>query len=100
MRVITKSKGNYWKSGRGNFDSVELRYIPDSAARTQTLISGQIDAANRLSLRTLFRDYGYRPQRSLSFEKAGLRFKLPADTSEVKKQKRGRRIDQGELERP
>ena len=44
VRVITKNKGNYWKPGRGNFDSVELRYIPDAAARMQALISGQIDA--------------------------------------------------------
>ena len=53
VRVITKSKGNYWKPNRGNFDSVEIRYIPDAAARTQALISGQIDAANRLDARTV-----------------------------------------------
>jgi hypothetical protein len=44
----------------------------------------KIEPGKRLKLRTLFRDYGYRPQRSLSFEKAGLHLKLPADTSEAK----------------
>ena len=53
VRVITKNKGNYWKPGRGNFDSVELRYIPDSAARVQALISGQIDGGNRLDAKTV-----------------------------------------------
>src|SRR5260370_10397706 len=53
VRVITKRKGDYWKPGRGNFDSVELRYIPDAAARTQALISGQIDAGNRLDAKTV-----------------------------------------------
>src|SRR5262249_17389219 len=53
VRVITKNHGNYWKPNRGNFDSVELRYIPDAAARVQALISGQIDAGNRLDARTV-----------------------------------------------
>ena len=54
VRVLTKNRGgDYWKPNRGNFDSVELRYIPDSAARVQALISGQIDAANRLDAKTV-----------------------------------------------
>jgi len=53
VRVVTKARtGGYWKKGRGNFEGVELRYIPDAAARTQALISGQIDAANRLDPKT------------------------------------------------
>jgi peptide/nickel transport system substrate-binding protein len=54
IRVITKRKpGAYWKPNRGNFDSVEVRYIGDASARTQALISGQIDGANRLDARTV-----------------------------------------------
>ena len=57
VRVLTKAKkGDYWKTGRGHFDSVELRYIPDVAARTQALKSGQIDAANRLAPKTISLD--------------------------------------------
>jgi peptide/nickel transport system substrate-binding protein len=54
VRVLTKlKKGGYWKPDRGNFDSIELRYIPDVSARTQALISGQIDAGNRLDAKTV-----------------------------------------------
>ncbi len=53
-RVLAKRKpGNYWKPGRGNFDMVELRYITDGAARTQALVTGQVDAVNRLDPKTV-----------------------------------------------
>jgi peptide/nickel transport system substrate-binding protein len=54
VRIVAKRKaGNYWKAGRGNFDSVELRYIGDAAARTQALVTGQVDAVNRLNPKTV-----------------------------------------------
>lgn len=53
VRIMTKNTGHYWKEGRAHFDSIELRYIPDAAARTQALISGQVDAVNRLDAKTV-----------------------------------------------
>lgn len=54
VRVLARRKpGNYWKPNRGNFDAVELRYILDATARTQALITGQVDAINRLDPKTV-----------------------------------------------
>ena len=54
VRILAKRKpGKYWKPGRGNFDAVELRYIGDTAVRTQALLTGQVDAVNRLNPKTV-----------------------------------------------
>ena len=53
IRVLTKNTGRYWKPNSAWFDSVELKYIPDESARSQALLSGQIDAANRLDPKTV-----------------------------------------------
>lgn len=54
IRVVAKRKpGNYWKPNRGHFDTVELRYILDTAARTQALVTGAVDAINRLNPKTV-----------------------------------------------
>lgn len=53
VRIVFKNRGDYWKPKRGNFDSVEIRYIQDPAARTSALQSGEVDACNRLDARTV-----------------------------------------------
>jgi peptide/nickel transport system substrate-binding protein len=51
--AFKKREGDYWKSNRGNFDAVAIRYIQDVAARTAALQSGEIDGGNRLDPRTV-----------------------------------------------
>lgn len=53
VRLVFKNRGDYWKAGRGNFDTVEIRNIQDAAARTAALQSGEIHAANRMDARTV-----------------------------------------------
>ena len=47
-----KRNPNYWKAGRAHFDAVEMIAIKDSTARTNALVSGQIDAFNFVELKT------------------------------------------------
>ncbi len=53
VRLVFKNRGDYWKPGRANFDTVEIRNIQDAAARTAALQSGEIHAANRMDARTV-----------------------------------------------
>ena len=53
VRLVFKNRGDYWKAGRGHFDTVEIRNIQDVAARTSALQSGEVHAANRLDARTV-----------------------------------------------
>jgi len=53
VRLVFKNRGDYWKEGRANFDTVEIRNIQDVAARTAALQSGEIHGANRLDARTV-----------------------------------------------
>jgi peptide/nickel transport system substrate-binding protein len=50
--TFKRKAGNYWKPNRANFDRVELRYIGDAAARTQALVTGQVDLINRVNPKT------------------------------------------------
>jgi len=53
VRATFKRKpGNYWKPNRGNFDRVELIYIPDANQRTTALQTGTVDIINRVSPKT------------------------------------------------
>jgi len=53
VRSVTKKRADYWKQGRAHVDSIELIDISDATARTNALISGQVDVINRLDARTV-----------------------------------------------
>ncbi len=46
--LLKKANGDYWKKDRGHADSIEITVINDGSARLNALISGQVDAINRL----------------------------------------------------
>src|SRR6516225_10129914 len=48
VRASLKKTRDYWKEGRGWLDAVEVTVINDGSARLNALISGQIDAINRV----------------------------------------------------
>jgi peptide/nickel transport system substrate-binding protein len=52
VRILTKRNPNYWKAGRAHFDEVEIIGINDTTARTNALLSGQVDLMNRCDLKT------------------------------------------------
>lgn len=53
VRVALKGTGSYWKTGRGHLDRVEITVINDATARLTALISGQVDAINRVDGKTV-----------------------------------------------
>ncbi|HSS64722.1 MAG TPA: ABC transporter substrate-binding protein, partial [Gammaproteobacteria bacterium] len=53
VRTSLKRNPNYWKQGRGHFDSAEVIVISDVAARTNALNTGEIDAMDRCDIKTL-----------------------------------------------
>ncbi len=52
VRTSLKRFPNYWKEGRAHFDGAELLVIVDVAARTNALTTGEIDAMDRVDLKT------------------------------------------------
>ena len=52
VRTTFKRNPNYYKSGAGHFDECEIITIADVAARTNALSTGEIDAMDRVDLKT------------------------------------------------
>ncbi|MBV1701915.1 MAG: ABC transporter substrate-binding protein [Hyphomicrobiales bacterium] len=48
VSISMKATGHYWKPGRGHVDHVDITIINDATARLNALISGQVDAINRV----------------------------------------------------
>lgn len=53
VRALTKKNPNYFKTGQPYFDEVETIGIADGNARTNALITGQVDYMNRCELKTV-----------------------------------------------
>ncbi|MEN8245676.1 MAG: ABC transporter substrate-binding protein [Thermodesulfobacteriota bacterium] len=52
VRSLVKRNPNYWKAGRGHFDEVEMLGISDVVARTNAIVTGEIDAMNYADVKT------------------------------------------------
>ena len=52
VRASLKRNPNFYKAGQGHFDEAELITIADVAARTNALTTGEIDAMDRVDLKT------------------------------------------------
>lgn len=48
VRITAKRNPNYWKAGRAHVDVVDITVINDSSARLNALLTGQVDATNRV----------------------------------------------------
>ncbi|GMQ75737.1 MAG: ABC transporter substrate-binding protein [Gammaproteobacteria bacterium] len=53
VRAKLKRNTNYWRSEYGHFDEAEVLTIADVAARTNALTTGEVDAIDRLDIKTL-----------------------------------------------
>jgi len=52
VRCITRKVGGYWKPNAGHVEAIQVLGIGDAIARTNALISGQVDVINRIDGRT------------------------------------------------
>ncbi|WP_237155481.1 ABC transporter substrate-binding protein [Oryzibacter oryziterrae] len=48
VRIVTKKRDGYWKAGRAYVDAIETTVIGDTTARTNALLTGEVDVINRL----------------------------------------------------
>jgi peptide/nickel transport system substrate-binding protein len=53
VRTTLKRNPNYWKANRAHFENGEILSIIDVAARTNALTTGEIDAMDRVDLKTV-----------------------------------------------
>jgi len=53
VRMTLKRSGSYWKLGRANFDEVEMLAIADEAARMNAMVTGRVDAIDRVDIKSL-----------------------------------------------
>ena len=52
VRVDLEKYADYWDSDRGHFDEIQMLTIHDAAARTNAIITGEVDAIDRVDLKT------------------------------------------------
>ncbi len=71
VRATAKRNPNYWKTGRANFDEVELIGMQDVVSRTNALITREIDVMSTVDLKTV----------NLLKRKAGIRVEQSTGTS-------------------
>jgi len=53
VRIDLERYADYWDSGRGHFDAIQMLTIVDPAARTNAIITGEVDAIDRADLKTV-----------------------------------------------
>ena len=53
VRALIKRNPNYWKSGRGHLDAMDVTVINDASPRMNALVSGQVDIINRADVKTI-----------------------------------------------
>ena len=53
VRLDLVKHPDYWDSNRGHFDEIQMLSIIDAAARTNALMTGEVDAIDRVDLKTV-----------------------------------------------